>query len=125
MTPTQSPGGNGASHLPPSISSSPPLRRIIYAGDERQAANPRATGALVFGAVALVFALITIALRFGVAGGVAALLAIYQGIGGWHYSNNLPRHAGRSRSLTGMLLGLLALGLVIVSLVLQATAPLR
>jgi hypothetical protein len=85
--------------------------------------NPRATRAMTYGFIAIVFSLITLIAALGGAIGIAGIFtgmaALVYGFQGLSWAKRLPNNDGFGKSLTGVILGFIALGIVAIALLIN------
>ena len=78
--------------------------------------NNRATYALVYGILSLVLALLTLASGVGFAGLITGTFAIVYGVQSRNAAKRFPGIGGEGKALAGIILGAVALGLLVLSL---------
>ena len=84
------------------------------------AGNPRAKRAMIQGFISLAFSLLTLFTLVGYAGLITGTLAIVYGFMGMNAASKLPNKAGRGQALTGVVLGFIAWGIVILSFIIRS-----
>jgi hypothetical protein len=83
--------------------------------------NPRATRAMTYGFIAIAFSVITFFINttgayIGIGGLITGTFAVIYGFQGLSWAKRLPNNAGQGKSLTAVILGFIALGIVVISL---------
>jgi hypothetical protein len=81
--------------------------------------NPRATRAMTYGFIAIAWSLFTFFLAvggyIGLGGIITGTFAVIYGFQGLNWAKRLPNNDGRGKSLTGVILGFIALGIVVIA----------
>jgi len=83
--------------------------------------NPRATGAMTYGLIAIALSVFTFFINatgayIGIGGLITGTFAVIYGFQGLSWAKRLPNNAGQGKSLTGVILGFIALGIVVLSI---------
>lgn len=110
----------GAMPYPPQQGMYPPAMPYGAPYANMMQRNPRATRAMTYGIIAIVFSVITFAAAVGGAVGLGGIItgtfAVIYGFQGLNWAKRLPNNDGRGKSLTGVILGFIALGIVVIAL---------
>jgi len=85
--------------------------------------NRRAKSALFYGIISIVLGLLTLVTLVGFAGLITGSFAIIYGFMGLNMAGKLPNNAGRGQAITGLVLGIVALLLVILSFIIRSATP--
>lgn len=85
--------------------------------------NPRATRAMVYGFIAIAWSLFTLSLAtagyIGLGGIITGTFAVIYGFQGLSWAKRLPNNNGHGKSLTGVILGFIALSIVVIALLID------
>lgn len=117
--PPQQPGT--APSYPPQQGMYPPAMPYGTPYANMMPGNPRATRAMTYGFIAIAFSIITFFINttgayIGIGGLITGTFAVIYGFQGLNWAKRLPNNAGQGKSLTAVILGFIALGIVVISL---------
>ena len=75
---------------------------------------------MLYGILSIVLGVLTLVTLVGFAGIITGIFAVIYGFIALNASKALPNNTGRGKALAGIILGIVAIGLVIVSFIIRA-----